>query len=76
MGSLGTELVYRRFGQRLRSTRIRRSVSQQKLADAIGLQRTSVTNIERGHQRVLLHTVAACARALHVSPAALLNGVL
>jgi len=70
------EIVYARFGRRLQRIRVRRAISQQKLADAIGLHRPSVTNIESGKQRVQLHNVVAIARFLHVSPITLLKGVL
>ena len=47
---------YGRFGQQLRQARIAAGLSQADLAVAIGLTRTSVSNIEKGRQKVLLHT--------------------
>jgi transcriptional regulator with XRE-family HTH domain len=43
-------------------------LTQADLADRVALGRTSIVNIERGHQRVHLHTVIALAAALQVPP--------
>lgn len=71
------EPVYARFGQELRSLRRQKKLSQHDLArllDPIGerLGRTSISNIEKGRQRVSLHLFLALARALDVDPADLL----
>ena len=50
------EDFYRRFGRRLRQSRKAAGLSQADLATAIKLTRTSVSNIEKGRQKVLLHT--------------------
>lgn len=47
-------------------------MTQGALADHISLTRTSVTNIERGEQKFLLHTLMDIAQALRVPPASLL----
>jgi len=52
------EVFYQQFGQLLRSARKSAGLSQEDLAKAIGLTRTSVSNIEKGRQKVLLHTFA------------------
>jgi transcriptional regulator with XRE-family HTH domain len=56
--------VYQDFGLRVRDSRRRKKVTQDTLAREISLSRTSVTNIERGQQAVLLHQVYDIARAL------------
>lgn len=43
-------------------------MTQEKLAQIIGLSRTSVTNIEMGRQHVSLHHIYAIADALGVHP--------
>jgi transcriptional regulator with XRE-family HTH domain len=42
---------------------------------ALGLSRTSITNIERGRQPIQLHTLYKIAEVLGVEPTALLPGV-
>jgi len=41
-------------------------MSQQAFANAVGLSRTSITNIERGRQPVSLHTLYSMADILRV----------
>jgi transcriptional regulator with XRE-family HTH domain len=59
---------YEEVGRRIRETRTDRRMSQEELGAAASLTRTSITNIERGRQRMLLHTLAEIARALQVAP--------
>lgn len=47
-------------------------LTQQDLADKVGLTRTSVTNIEKGNQQVSLAMLYRFASALNVSPTDLL----
>ncbi len=67
-----TTQLYREVGQRIRLTRRLRKLNQTELALKVGLSRTSITNIERGEQRVLLHHLYAIADALSIPPADLL----
>jgi transcriptional regulator with XRE-family HTH domain len=60
------EAVYARFGRQLRRVRKERRMTQAELADLVELGRTSIVNIEKGQQRVHLHTVYALAGALGV----------
>ena len=64
-GRSGSEL-YKFVGKRIRAVREKRKVSQERLAKQIGLTRTSVTNIEGGRQKLLLHTLVEIAKQLHV----------
>jgi DNA-binding XRE family transcriptional regulator len=57
---------YERFGCCVRCARQRRGLTQAELASLIRLGRTSVTNIEAGRQRVLLHQAYDIAEALEV----------
>lgn len=60
---------YRLFGSRVRELREERKVTQDELARRVALSRTSITNIERGRQRVLLHQMMEIAEALDAQPA-------
>ncbi|MBL8824601.1 MAG: helix-turn-helix transcriptional regulator [Planctomycetia bacterium] len=65
---------YEEVGRRIRDARKRRKpvLTQEGLAGLVSLTRTSITNVEKGRQKFLLHTLADIAAALHVDPASLL----
>jgi transcriptional regulator with XRE-family HTH domain len=67
-------LFYAEVGRRVRQARERVGLTQEDLAARVSLSRTSVTNIEKGRQKLLLHTLYGLAAALQVSPVALLPG--
>jgi transcriptional regulator with XRE-family HTH domain len=62
--------LQRAFGERLRrlrrATTVPRRVTQEQLAAALGVTRTTVSNIERGRHRVFLDQVYIAARELGV----------
>lgn len=66
--------IYREIGALIASLRQDRRppMSQQDLATAIGLSRTSVTNIEQGRHRIQIHVLYGIARALGTEPQELL----
>ncbi len=68
------DAIYREVGKKILRARNRQSPkkTQQQLAAVVGLERTSITNIERGKQKVLLHTFIRIAEALQVRPENLL----
>ena len=55
---------YTAFGRMLSDMRRKKRVSQEMLADELGLSRTSITNIEKGRQPVQLHSLYVIARLL------------
>lgn len=67
-----TDPLYAQFGKLIRGYRRRHKITQLQLGDRIGLTRTSITNIEKGRQKVLLHQVFQLADALQVNPETLL----
>lgn len=64
--------LYKEFGQLVRAHRRRFNFTQDELAERVGLSRTSITNIEMGRQKVLLHQIYALARHLEIQPESLL----
>lgn len=62
----------RAFGVLLRDRRDIQHMSQQQLAEAAGLSRTSVVNIEKGRQGVSLDSLYKLAGALGCQPGDLL----
>ncbi len=59
--------LYIEIGQRIHIARKGCDLSQQELADAIGLTRTSISNIERGIQHLTIHTLFDIATVLAMS---------
>lgn len=57
---------YADLGQRVQRARTAARVTQQQLASAAGLTRSSIANVEAGRQRVPTHVLAAMACALRV----------
>lgn len=65
------DALYRFVGERIRAAR-GKQLSQDALALAVGLTRSSISNIEKGRQKLLLHTLVDIANALKVEAATLL----
>ena len=59
--------VTAKFGQRIRTLRKDRGLSQEQLAELSGLDRTYISGIERGIRNVALRNIEALAKALEVS---------
>ncbi|HET9342868.1 MAG TPA: helix-turn-helix transcriptional regulator [Candidatus Eremiobacteraceae bacterium] len=59
---------YEAVGRSIAARRNAVGMSQAILASAIGLTRTSVSNIEVGRQKLLLHTFLAICIALKMKP--------
>jgi transcriptional regulator with XRE-family HTH domain len=65
---------YEALGARIRSLRQGR-YTQQELAELVGLTRTSITNVERGTQRLMADQLFAVARALDTSVESLFSEI-
>ena len=61
------------FGQNLRRFRMRAGLSQEAVAERMGVDRAHVSSMERGRQNVTLLTLWHAAQAVGVTPAALLD---
>lgn len=64
--------LYQHIGGAIAARRSANGVSQAHLAKAVGLTRTSISNIENGRQKMLIHTLVDIARVLEVNPTAFL----
>lgn len=69
---LNRQSFYAEVGRRLYRARRRAGLTQEGLAELVGLSRTSITNIEKGRQKLLLHTLGDLAKVLNVEASALL----
>ena len=63
------------FGNRVRQLRLKRRLSQEKLAELADLHRNYVGGIERGERNVGLLNIVKLARALAVKPASLMERI-
>jgi transcriptional regulator with XRE-family HTH domain len=63
----------RQFGEVVRATRLRRGLTQEKLAGDALIDLTYLGGIERGHRNPSLAVIVRIAAALGVSPANLLT---
>ena len=61
-----------KFGMKLRETRKKKGISQERLAELAGLHRTYISSVERGERNVTIETIEKCAVALGVSMAKLM----
>lgn len=66
---------YSELGRRVKKRRTELKLTQDALASELGLQRTSIANLETGLQRISAEAVVILASALRVSPAELLPSV-
>lgn len=58
---------YEALGSRVRQARLALNLTQEQLADLLDLNRTSITNIEKGKQKILAHTLVELAENLKIS---------
>lgn len=64
--------LYKELGRRLRDARKTAELTQEALAEQVGLSRTSITNIEKGRQHIPFHLLFSLASAVGVDPVNLL----
>ena len=67
-------LNYREIGKRIRRYRRAKELSQDNLAEMIGLSQVHIGHIETGAVKMSLSTLVSIANALGVSPDVLLSG--
>jgi transcriptional regulator with XRE-family HTH domain len=67
-----SEKIFSEIGLRVRGQREKTDLTQEELAERVGLTRTSITHIESGRQRIQIDTLYAIAEALKVEPITLL----
>lgn len=59
------EILYYQIGEYIKDAREKKGLTQEELANACSLSRTSITNIEKGRQHLPLHTLYKIAFALN-----------
>lgn len=63
------------FGQRVRELRLSQGLSQEKLGQICGLDRTYISSVERGHRNVSIENISAIAQALDINLTQLFRGL-
>ena len=69
--STAADTFYVAAGKVMRTAREKKGISQDQVGKAVGLSRTSINNIEKGRQKVLLDTFCKIARVIDEKPQAL-----
>ncbi len=67
------ENIIKRFGRKVREERVKKNLSQEKLAEKAGLHRTYIGMVERGEKNITLNNIEKIAKALKISISALLK---
>lgn len=67
-----TETLNEAIGLKIRKLRIRRRITQERLAEKVSMSRASIVNIEHGRHELAISRFCAIAKALRVSPAKLM----
>ncbi|OGD94159.1 transcriptional regulator [Candidatus Curtissbacteria bacterium RIFCSPHIGHO2_12_FULL_38_9b] len=63
------------FGKRVREERLKKGLSQEKLAELAGVHRTYIGMIERGEKNITLENINKVAKALEIPVSDLLKGI-
>ncbi len=64
-----------RFGRRLRALRLERGITQLQLAVDFGIDRTFISDVERGRKSISLPTMEVLALGFNLSLAELMRGL-
>jgi transcriptional regulator with XRE-family HTH domain len=63
---MNNQKIYKQFGNNVRKFRVRRNLSQEKLAELSDLHRTYIGGIERGERNLSLKNIYKIAEALNI----------
>lgn len=67
LNDAGLQYFYNRLGEIIRDARLEAGISQEVLADHLGLSRVSVVNIEKGRQKIQVHSLIEILHFLKIS---------
>ncbi len=68
-----SKLILQKFGQKVRSERIKQNLSQEELAAKTGVHRTYIGMIERAEKNITLLNIEKISKALGISISKLLD---
>lgn len=72
LGKEDQDIFYRKLGEMLRMSRKKSGLTQDDVADHLGLTRVSIVNFEQGTQKIQLHALLELSTLLNIDVAELL----
>ncbi|MBI3895197.1 MAG: helix-turn-helix transcriptional regulator [Acidobacteria bacterium] len=72
---MSTENITRRFGRRLRALRRKHGWTQLELAERLGIDRSYISDMERGKKNVCLPTLEILAKGFGLTISRVLKGL-
>lgn len=69
---INENILYKSIGKQLKNRRIERKLTQDELSQKVGVKRTSITNIEKGIQKLPLHLLYRICAILEIEARELL----
>ena len=72
---MSIENITQRFGRRLRALRIKRGWTQLELAERLGIDRSYISDMERGKKNVCLPTLEILANGFGLTIAQVVKGL-
>jgi len=67
------DIFYKKLGEAIRSARKKSNLTQDDLADQLGLTRVSIVNFEQGTQKIQLHNLLELTSVLNIDAGDLLT---
>jgi transcriptional regulator with XRE-family HTH domain len=67
------DILAKKFGMKVRIERVKKNLSQEKLADLAGVNKNSIGAIERGESSPTLDTINLIAKVFGMKPCELLD---
>ena len=67
--------IEKAFGQVIRELRLERGLSQEKLSELCNLDRSYLSEIERGEKTASIRTIVKLADGLNITPSSLIAGM-
>jgi transcriptional regulator with XRE-family HTH domain len=67
--------IQKAFGKKVRELRLKKALSQEKLAELSGLHWTYIGSVERGERNISLNNIKKIADALEVKASDLFKGM-
>lgn len=68
-------MIKKKFGDRVRELRLEASLSQEKFALSIDMDRTYLASVENGNRNISLENIAKIANGLNITIEELFKGV-
>ncbi len=72
---MSTKIITERFGVRLRTLRNKHGWTQQEMVDKLGIDRSYISDMERGKKNVCLPTLEVIAKACKLTISQVLRGL-